>query len=103
MSKYRRLVEEFLLRYERPQVDDLVVGFSGIDPSKRVNAGDLNHEELDGLLGGSAEEGHYHLTLNEWDNVIWLLENPCYDGGYASTTAEEYGETERYWMNGGDA
>lgn len=71
MSEYAKLAAQFLERYEKPVVEEYIQGFSGIDPQKIVNASDLNHEQLYGLLGG-ADNGHYHLTqelLNKLINV----------------------------------
>lgn len=72
MSKYRELVEEFFERYEKPEVEALTVGFSGIDPplKQKVKPEDLNHERLAGLLGGD-ENGHYHLTEEQ---LNWIIE-----------------------------
>ena len=53
------LFEEFYKRYERPEVERLTIGFSGIDPPEKQGTSD--HEELDNLLGGDIM-GHYHLT-----------------------------------------
>lgn len=101
MSDYRELVEEFFTRYEHPEVDELVVGFSGIDPPKKQTDGEIDHERLDSLLGGSHDDGHYHLTLDEWQAVKRLLDTPEYDGGYARTTEAEYRVNQEYWLDGG--
>ncbi len=54
--------EEFYKKYEKPIVEELTVGYSGIDPPiNHKNSSDIDHEKLRGLLGGD-ENGHYHLT-----------------------------------------
>ena len=65
-------LEEFYSRYEHPEVEDLVVGYSGIDPPRKVKANELNHEELANLLGGD-ETGHYHLTGQQYSRLLELL------------------------------
>ncbi len=70
MSEYRKLVSKFLERYEKPVVEEYIQGFSGIDPPLKQNAGLLDHEQLNGLLGGD-DRGHYHLTKEQLD---WLIE-----------------------------
>lgn len=72
MSEYRKLVAEFLERYEKPVVDGYTQGFSGIDPQKKIVPGELDHEQLNGLLGGEPQ-GHYHLTENQLDDLIGLI------------------------------
>ena len=52
---------QWLEDYEAPEIDSIIVGYSGIDPDKKVKAEAINHERLDGLLGGDWA-GHYHLT-----------------------------------------
>ena len=71
MSEYRKLVEAFFERYEKPVVEEYIQGFSGIDPPLKVKAGDLDHEQLNGLLGGD-DRGHYHLTKEQLE---WIIEN----------------------------
>lgn len=118
MSKYRELVEQFFLRYEEPVIEELIVGFSGIDPPLRVNvlSSSVNHEELSNLLGGD-EDGHFHLTREQWEGLKQLIENPPhppeppdppepeewteYDGGYAVTTEGEYEPNKEHWLDGG--
>ena len=102
MSSYQKLVEEFFLKYEIPELDELTVGFSGIDPPLKVNAAEADHEKLDGLLGGDFE-GHYHLTKELWLEVMALLDDRYYDGGFASTTENEYMLNVDYWLDGGNA
>ena len=70
MSEYRKLVADFLERYEKPVVEEYIQGFSGIDPPLKMNAGTLDHEQLNGLLGGEPS-GHYHLTKEQLD---WIVE-----------------------------
>ena len=43
---------QWLEDYESPEIDSIIVGYSGIDPDKKVKAEAINHERLDGLLGG---------------------------------------------------
>ena len=76
MSEYAQLAAEFLERYEKPVVEEYIQGFSGIDPQKKVNPGELNHEQLYGLLGGE-DSGHYHLT----EELLDKLENMPAEGG----------------------
>ncbi len=101
MSVYSELVDAFFLKYEKPVLDPLVVGFSGIDPPLKGGASELDHEELNGLLGGSTLDGHYHLTYEEWEAIRQILDNPEYDGGFASTTEEEYEANIEHWFDGG--
>lgn len=56
-------------KYEMPEIEEITLGFSGIDPSRRY-AGIDDHEILRNLLGGD-DDGHYHLTLEE---LSWLRE-----------------------------
>ena len=72
MSKYSELVEEFYTRYEKPELDPYVMGFSGIDPPLKHSGKGLDHEKLSNLLGGDAT-GHYHLTREELEKLIELL------------------------------
>ena len=116
MSEYSRLVDEFFTRYEEPYIEKLTVGFAGIDPPLRVLASEIDHEGLNNLLGGD-ETGHYHLTKDQWEKVLELLDdNPTptpppeppepedweiYDGGFSSTTEGEYNVNVEHWLNGG--
>ncbi|MBQ7594076.1 MAG: hypothetical protein IJU48_06970 [Synergistaceae bacterium] len=118
MRKYEELVAEFFLRYEQPVIEELIVGFSGIDPPLKVDvlSENVNHEELNNLLGGD-DDGHYHLTKERYDKLIELIENPTpqpqpepkpetpteYDGGFSSTTEPEYAENIDYWLDGGSS
>ena len=114
MSEYSQLVDEFFTRYEEPVIEQLTVGFAGIDPPLRVLASEIDHEGLNHLLGGD-ETGHYHLTKDQWEKVIKLLnEEPIptpppepepdewddYDGGNASTTESEYNSNNEHWLDG---
>lgn len=101
MGRYKELAEEFFTKYETPEVDELTVGFSAIDPPKKINPYDIDHEQLDGLLGGNWE-GHYHLTKELWEYVIDLVNTKDFDGGFASTTEDEYMLNLEYWFDGGD-
>ena len=53
--------EDFFKQYEQPEVEPLTVGYSGVDPPLNANSYGLDHECLDGLLGGD-DNGHYHIT-----------------------------------------
>ena len=53
MGKYEEYVSKFLEDYEQPTIDDYIVGFSGLDPDKKVKPETLPHERLDSLLGGT--------------------------------------------------
>lgn len=37
----RSYFEEFERKYEKPQVNDITIGFSGIDPAPKYEAGDV--------------------------------------------------------------
>ena len=103
MSRYEKLVADFLLVYEKPELDELTVGFSGIDPPKKSSGGGTeDHEELNNLLGGD-ENGHYHLTKDMYLQIIEFLEEKDFDGGFASTPESEYAANVEYWFNGGFA
>ena len=54
------------------EIEDLIIGFSGIDPQKKRSIGIVDHEKLQNLLGGKEKE-HYHLTREEWEKVIELI------------------------------
>lgn len=64
MSRYSDLVREFLDDYEQPEVGEYIVGFSGLDPDRKVKEHLIDHERLGGLLGGDAA-GRYHLTSEQ--------------------------------------
>ncbi len=110
MTEYAKLVADFFTRYQEPTIDDLIIGFSGIDPPLKVLASEINHEELDNLLGGEPE-GHYHLTKEQWEKIIEILDGPDpipvpepkteFDGGFATTSESEYAENLDYWLDGG--
>ena len=68
MSEYRKLVEAFLERYEKPVVEEYIQGFSGIDPQRKVLSSEIDHEALSGLLGGT-DSGHYHLSSEELEKL----------------------------------
>ena len=63
-----QLFEEFYKRYEKPQVGELTVGFSAIDPELKPGAGRDDHERLNNLLGGDST-GHYHLTEGQIEKL----------------------------------
>ena len=64
MSKYSDLVSSFLDDYERPTVDEYIVGFSGLDPDRKIKPEEIDHESLGGLIGGEVA-GHYHITREQ--------------------------------------
>ena len=66
------LFKDFYEKYEQPQVDELTVGFSGIDPELKAGAGRNDHERLTNLLGGDST-GHYHLTEAQIEKLIQKL------------------------------
>ncbi len=72
MSEYRKLVTEFFDRYEKPVVEELIEGFSGIDPPLKQSASTLGHEQLYGLMGGD-DTGHYHVTKEQLALIIELM------------------------------
>lgn len=72
MTKYSELVEEFYTRYDKPILEQYVMGFSGIDPPLKRSGAEIDHETLEGLLGGD-ETGHYHLTKAELDAFLELI------------------------------
>ena len=61
MGKYEDLTKNFYEDYEEPVIEEYIVGFSGLDPDKKVRPELIDHEKLDGLLGGDFA-GRYHLT-----------------------------------------
>ena len=64
MGKYEEYVRKFEEDYEQPVVEDYIVGHSGLDPDKNVKPETINHEKLDGLIGGDWT-GHYHVTQEQ--------------------------------------
>lgn len=88
MSRLEDLTEKFYERYSRPVIEPYILGFSGIDPPlKTSGAGSpTDHERLYGLLGGNSA-GHYHLTWDEYDQVMELLDDypPQIGGGQTIT------------------
>ena len=73
MTDYKKLFEDFFKIYKKPFVDDLTIGFSDIDPPKKINPAEIDHEALDGLLAPNTNE-HYHLTKAQYDKLIELIE-----------------------------
>lgn len=109
MSEYAKLAEEFFQHYERPQIDKLTVGFTGIDPQKRIFEYELDHEGLNNLQGGD-NSGHYHLTKKQFTDLITLLnehfsdveyELTEYDGGDSAVMMSEYFANMDLWLDGG--
>ena len=72
MSDITELFEAFYKRYELPRVEPLTIGFSDIDPPLKQDVG-KDHEKLENLLGGSEEDGHYHLTLDQLQRLTEKL------------------------------
>lgn len=72
MGKYQQAVEKFLGKYEKPAIEEVTVGFSGIDPQRKYfgSSGTDDHELMNNLKGGN-EDGHYHLTE---DQLEWVIE-----------------------------
>jgi hypothetical protein len=66
------LFDKFYERYERPVIEELVIGFSGIDPPLKPSAGRKDHEILDNLLGGD-DTGHYHLTKEQIEKLLAIV------------------------------
>ena len=77
MSKYDELLEDFNARYNKPFLDELTIGFSDIDPQKRVNPAELDHEALLNLLAPDTNE-HYHLTKEQYDKLIEIIDGDKY-------------------------
>ena len=102
MSTYEQLAQEFFTKYEYPKIEQLTVGFSDIDPPKKINSSDVDHEQLDGLLGGNWE-GHYHLTKELWEFLVELFNTKDFDGGFPSTTEDEYMLNFDDWFDAGFA
>lgn len=92
MSEYRKLVEQFFERYEKPEIEELTIGFSGIDPPLKQRGGIIDHEQLNGLMGGN-DEGHYHLTKEELEGLRELLSEKyppsIYSGQVINVVASE--------------
>ena len=63
------LFDKFYERYEKPVIEELVMGFSGIDPPLKPGAGRKDHEGLDNLQGGDLT-GHYHLTKEQIEKLL---------------------------------
>ena len=66
------LFDKFYERYEKPVIEELVMGFSGIDPPLKPGAGRKDHEGLDNLQGGDLT-GHYHLTREQIEKLLALV------------------------------
>ena len=71
LGKYKEAVEEFLGKYEKPVVENVTVGFSGIDPQRKYLDTDIDDHELLINLQGGDETGHYHLTQEQ---IKWLID-----------------------------
>lgn len=75
MSRYSEMVQKVLGKYEKPRIEDVTLGFSGIDPQRKYKESDSqdDHELLHNLKGGD-ENGYYHLTLAELEFLRVLRE-----------------------------
>lgn len=86
MGKYEEYVRKFNEDYEQPVAEEYIVGFSGIDPDRKIKPETINHEKLDGLLGGDFA-GRYHISSRE------LASFRSYQGQIntlSTNTAEEF-------------
>ena len=77
MTEYERLLQDFNARYQTPFLNELTIGFSDIDPQKRINPAELDHEALLNLLAPDTNE-HYHLTKEQYDKLIELIDGDKY-------------------------
>ena len=109
-----KTIEEFFQEYEQPAIQNITVGFSGIDPvpksftpvviSDKTDTGeDIHayidnkvaeqlvkaHEELPDLQGGNDNE-HYHLTEKEYNDLYKVLEAFSNPNGAVTLTSDEY-------------
>ena len=72
---YEEILQDFFERYDKPFVEKFTVGFSGIDPPKKVFPDDIDHELLKNLLGGNDNTGHYHLTKTQIEKLRKLIDD----------------------------
>lgn len=109
-----KTIEEFYQEYEQPAIQNITVGFSGIDPipksftpvviSDKTDTGeDIHayidqkisqqlvkaHEELPDLQGGNDDE-HYHLTEAEYNGLYKVLTAFSNPNGAVTLTSDEY-------------
>ena len=61
--------DNFFSKYQKPIVEELTIGYSGIDPPLRHDAQTLDHEQLNNLLGGN-DKGHYHIKKRQLEQLI---------------------------------
>ena len=84
MSRLEELEANFYEKYERAMIEPYILGFSGIDPPLKRDGSDspTDHENMYRLLGGNSA-GHYHLTREEYEKILELLEDyaPLIYGG----------------------
>jgi hypothetical protein len=74
----------WLEEYFTPELQKLIVGFSGIDPSRRTKSGDIEHNETTGLQGGHPEQNeYYHLSREQYES----LEQKYYRGVFDDEAA----------------
>ena len=70
----KQLLNDFKQVYEEPEIRNITVGFSSIDPQKKqagstgTGSGTNDHEQLNNLWGGDST-GHYHMNGVEWHAV----------------------------------
>ena len=88
MSSIAELQDAFYKRYQYPFVEELTLGYAGIDPPLKTDGTGLNHEDLDGLLGGD-DEGHYHLTREQLEELIDMLQPKIIIGQEINIVADE--------------
>ncbi len=94
------VMEEFYSKYNKPYIGSITVGFSGIDPAPLgsgstsstpaavtespafVDVGSIpeevlygaDHEGFENIMGGD-EGGHWHLTTEEYNQLLEVLES----------------------------
>lgn len=73
MGKYEDITQSFYDDYEQPVIEEYIVGFSGLDPDRKIKPEEIDHEKLDGLLGGDFS-GRYHLTNEQVRKFIGYQE-----------------------------
>ena len=65
----KQLLNDFKQVYEEPEIGNITIGFSSIDPQKKKpsssGGGTDDHEQLQNLWGGDST-GHYHMNSVEW-------------------------------------
>ena len=88
----REILENFYKKYQYPFVEELTVGYAGIDPPMKTDGTGLNHEDLDRLLGGN-DNGHYHITKKQLEQLEelygWLYFPKILPGQEINVTLDE--------------